>query len=147
MTIAFEHKIEVACAPEVAFALLDDLPRTSEWLAPCVSIEKLDPGPNKVGTRLLYKYREGGRGRAMNGEIKARTPNARLTCVYADKMMLVEVDFRVERAAQGAQLTHAIDITPQTFFGRLMTPLIRRALPKQTKDAMENVKRLLEARS
>jgi len=144
MSIAFEHAVEVSCTVNQAFALLDDLARTPEWLANCVAIEKLTPGANAIGTQLRYKYREGRRVAVMDGEITARTPNEHLACRYIDKSMLVEVDFRVERTAGGARLVHTIDITPQTFLGRLMSPLIRRMLPKQTITAMESLRGLLE---
>ena len=43
--------------------------------------------------------------------------------------------------------THVIEITPKTFFGRLLSPLIRLGLGKQTRDAARNLKKLLEANS
>jgi hypothetical protein len=42
-------------------------------------------------------------------------------------------------------ITHIIEITPKTFLGRLMSPLIRLGLRKQTRDAATNLKTLLES--
>jgi hypothetical protein len=81
----------------------------------------------------------------MEGEILIREPNRRLMCRYADKTFQVDVDFRVSPAAEGAQLTHLIEITPKTWLVRMMAPLIRMGLPKQTREAMEGLKRVLES--
>jgi hypothetical protein len=44
-------------------------------------------------------------------------------------------------------MTHLIEITPKAFFARLMSPLIRLGLNKQTREAATNLKQLLESKS
>jgi hypothetical protein len=146
MPIHFQHAIDVPQSPEQAFAVLDDLALTPQWLERCVSLETLTPGPNHVGTKLKYAYREGSHTGLMDGEIIARTPNAHLLCLYQDKMMDVTVDFRVSKIDPGTRLIHTIEITPKTLMGRLFTPLIRMAIPKQTIKAMESLRTLLASR-
>ena len=147
MPIHYEHGVDVAVTPERAFALLDDVSRTPDWLERCVRLEKLTPEPNAVGTKLRYSYREGSRTGVMDGEIATRTPNERLTFHYADKMMDVIVDFRMSPNSSGTRLVHAITIAPKTFFAKLLTPLIRWTLPKQTIAAMTKLKGLLEGKN
>ena len=144
MSIRFEHAIDVARAPEQIFAVLDDLSQTPKWLSRCTGIEKLSPGPNAVGTRVRYAYREGGRTGTMDGEIKARTPGERLTVGYADKMMEVVVDFHMTKTDGGARLTPTIDIRPKSLMAKLFAPLVRRQLPQQTITAMESLRGLVE---
>jgi polyketide cyclase/dehydrase/lipid transport protein len=144
MAIHFEHAVDVKTSPERAFEVLDDLGQTPSWLVRCTGLEKLTPGPNAVGHKLKYDYKDGGRVGTMDGEIVARTLNERLTCRYADKMMEVTIDFLVTKANGGARLAHTIDIKPKTFFAKLLSPLIRRQLPKQTIGAMERLRSLLE---
>jgi len=143
MAISFEHGIDVPQAPERVFSLLDDVSKTPRWLDRCVGIENLTDGPNRVGSKLRYSFREGGHVGVMDGEIVSRSPNEHLGYVYVDKMMHVSVDFRMARAGQGTHLVHAIVITPGTFFARLLSPLIRRQLPRQTITAMEKLRVLL----
>jgi hypothetical protein len=145
MAIHFQHSVDVASDPQQAFAVLDDLTATPKWLERCTGIEKLKPGPNAVGDKLKYSYKEGGRSGVMDGEITARTPSEHLSFRYWDKMMDVMVDFRVSPAASGARLVHTIEITPRTFFAKLLSPMIRKQLPKQTTTAMEKLKSLLQA--
>jgi uncharacterized protein YndB with AHSA1/START domain len=146
MAIQFEHTIEVLAPTERAFEILDDVSKTPKWLARCTGIEKLSDGPNAVGTKLRYSYKDGGRSGVMDGEVATRVPNERLTYKYADKMMAVTVDFRMKKSGAGTSLTHAIEITPKTFFAKLFSPFIRKQLPKQTIDAMEKLRGLLEAK-
>ena len=122
MSIHFSHTIDVGHEPKQVFAVLDDFSQTPKWLDRCTGIEKLTSGPNAVGTKLRYAYREGGRS----------------------GMMEVSVDFHVTGAAAGSRLTHTIDITPINFLARMFGPFIRRGLPKQTMTAMDRLRTLLD---
>ncbi|MBY0488589.1 MAG: SRPBCC family protein [Gemmatimonadaceae bacterium] len=144
MPIAVEHIEEIRTTPERAWQLIDDLPRFAEWLPPCVSLSKVGSGPNAVGDTLRYVFQQGGRQQEMSGRIVAREAGARLHCLYDDSAFTVSVDLRVEPAANGTRTTHRIAITPKTLMGRLMSPLIRLGLRKQTTDAARNLRRLLE---
>lgn len=145
MAIHFEHAIELPQPPARVFGVLDDLSQTPKWLAPCTGIEVLTPGEKRVGTKLRYSHREGGRVGVMDGEIVERVPNERLGYRYVDRMMQVGVRFSMRSAGGGTRLTHTIDITPKTFFAKLLSPLIRRQLPRQTITAMESLRALLAA--
>jgi hypothetical protein len=144
MSIHFSHTIDVGHEPSKVFGALDDFSLTPRWLDRCTGIEKLSDGPNTVGTKLRYAYREGGRTGTMDGEIIERIPDERLTLRYGDKMMDVAVDFHVTSAAQGARLTHTIDITAKTLLAKIFTPFIRRGLPRQTIVAMDRLRTLLD---
>lgn len=145
MPIRYEHTETVAATPEQTFAVIDDLALTSQWLPPCVSLSKVAEGPNQPGDRLRYLFKQGGRQNEMAGEILARTPGERLHCRYVDGSFEVSVDLRVGADPAGTLTTHIIEITPKTFVGRLMSPLIRLGLGKQTRDAARNLKKLLES--
>ena len=144
MSIQFTHEEIVRCTAERAFAVIDDLPLTAKWLPPCVSLEKVGVGPNEAGDELRYVYKQGGRQAEMTGNIFVRIPRERLHCKYFDSMFEVSVDLRVAVVPNGARTIHSIEITPKTFIGRLMSPLIRMGLRKQTRDAAKNLKKMLE---
>jgi hypothetical protein len=145
MPIRYEHVETIRTTPERAFAAIDDLPLTAKWLPPCVSLEKVGSGPNAPGDKLRYVYKEGRREREMAGEIIARTPGERLHCKYFDSMFVVSVDLRVAAVAEGALTTHIIEITPKKFVAKLLSPLIRLGLGRQTRQAAANLKKLLES--
>lgn len=145
MAIEFQHIIDLPQAPEKVFAVLADVSQTPLWLARCTGIEVLTPGPLAVGSKLRYSYKEGGRVGVMDGQVVDRVENRKLDFLYEDKMMRVGVHFTTDPApaGPGTQLTHAIDITPKTFFAKMLSPLIRKQLPKQTITAMESLRALL----
>lgn len=145
MPIRYEHAEIIRTTPERAFAAIDNLPLTAKWLPPCVSLEKVGEGPNAPGDKLRYVYRQGSKTGEMAGEIVARTPGERLHCKYVDTMFEVSVDLGVAAAPDGALTTHVIEITPRSFLARLMSPLIRLGLGKQTREAAANLKKLLES--
>jgi hypothetical protein len=145
MPIRYEHAETVRTTPARAFAAIDDLTLTARWLPPCVSLEKLGPGPNAPGDRLRYISRQGGRQAEMAGEIVARAIGERLHCKYRDGAFDVSVDLHVAATPGGTVTTHAVEITPRTWLGRVMGPLIRLGLGKQTREAAGNLKKLLES--
>jgi hypothetical protein len=145
MAIRCQHVETIRATPERTFAVIDDLPLTAKWLPPCVSLEKVGSGPNAPGDKLRYVYKQGGKTAEMAGEIVARTPGERLHCKYFDSMFEVSVDLRVAAAPDGAVTTHIIEITPKRFMAKLMSPLIRLGLGKQTREAAANLKKLLES--
>ena len=144
MSVRFEHAEVVRTTPAKAFAMIDDLPLTAKWLPPCVSLEKVGTGPNAVGDKLKYVFRQGG-VKTMDGEILARVPGERLHARYFDSQFDVSVDLRISAAPEGTLTTHIIEITPKSFIGKLMKPLIRLGLKKQTLDAATNLRKLLES--
>jgi len=145
MPIRYEYTETVRTSPERAFAAIDDLPLTAKWLPPCVSLEKVGSGPNAPGDKLRYVFKQGGKHSEMAGEIIARTPGERLYCKYSDNSFEVWVDLRVTSAPEGALTTHIIEIRPKRFLFKLMSPLIRLGLGKQTRQAAANLKKLLES--
>lgn len=145
MAIAYRHAVDVARGPEAAFAVLDDVTRTPEWLAVCKEAAPLSPGPNAVGAPLRYTYEQGGRLGVMEGETTARVPNEHVAYRYQDPMMDVAVDFRLCATPSGSRLVHTIEITPKSFMAKLFSSVIRQRLPKQTIDALERLRALLEA--
>lgn len=146
MSIPFEHTLDVPQDSLTVFAFLDDLSLTPQWLGPCISLTKMSPGPNAVGDKLRYEHEQAGRRGVMDGEITARDPGSRLAYRYWDSSFEVTTEFRMAPAGSGTRLTHLIVITPLSFMTKMMAPMIRGALPKQTIDAMEKVKEMLAAR-
>ncbi len=142
----YTHSVEVNAPRSQVFAILDDVGRTPEWLPPATKLEKLSDGPNEVGTRLRYHFKQGKGTGQMEGTITVRRPEEQLAMLYTDRMMDVAVVFvPADGPAPGTtRLTHSIDIRPHGL-GRLFTPFIKMGLPKQTKQAMEQLKTIAEA--
>lgn len=144
MSIHFAHAIDIARAPDEVFSLIEDFSQTPQWLASCAGMERLTPGPNAVGTKLRYSYRDSAHTGTMEGEITRRIPGKRLSFECADHLVGVRADFHLTANAIGTHLVHDIEIVPKTFLVRMFAPLIRSQIPKQTIAAMEDLRSLLE---
>lgn len=143
MAIVFEHGIDVPQSPQAVFALLDDFKKVPLWLKRCEGVAKQGQGPNSIGDKLRYAYKEGGHHGVMDGVIEAHELDHHLRYRYYDKMMQVIVDFRMEPNGEGTHLVHTIEITPHSFMAKLMAPMFKGMIPKQTITAMECIRGLL----
>jgi len=141
---SFRQVLPIDADPETVFAILDDTSSTPAWLDRCTGIDRIDDGPNEVGTRLRYHYRDPGRTGQMDGRITVRDPNRHLAMEYADRLTDVTIDFRTEPLGTGTRLVHTVEVRPHGL-GRLLTPLIAKSLPKQTEGSLANLKRLAES--
>lgn len=147
MAIVFEHGIDLPQSPHQVFTLLDDYSKVPLWLKRCEGVAKQGTGPSKVGDKLRYAYCESGKHGLMDGVIVALEEDRLLSYKYYDKMMMVNVDFRMAPTGEGTHLVHHIEITPHSFLARLISPLWRMKLPKQTVATMENLRKLLASES
>lgn len=140
----FAHTVRLAASPERVFAVVDDPDQTAYWLEPCTGVDVLDEGPRGVGTRLRYHYKRGRQKGSMDGKITAREQGRRLSMDYADKLMLVRVDFVVNPVMDGTtDLTQTIDISPKGL-AKLMGPLITLQLPGQTRRSLAALADLIQ---
>ena len=140
----FAHTLSVSAPPSTIFGIVDDFTKTPQWLSRCTGIDEVNEGAHDVGTPLKYHYDDGRRSGTMDGQIVAREPDGHFAMKFTDKMMDVTVDFVAASDGVGSTLTHTIDITTKGM-GKLLTPLIKRDLPKQTMDAMTKLKAMAEA--
>ena len=53
MSVRYQHTETIRTSPERAFAAIDDLAFTAQWLPPCVSLKKVGSGPNAPGDKLV----------------------------------------------------------------------------------------------
>lgn len=141
--IQCEHTIDIARAPAEVFAFIDDSRRMPEWITSCVAVEQTSPAPRRVGSTLHYTFKQCARPGTMDGTVTEYQPPRRLAMRFGDSGFTVTVAFRVEPAGGGARVTQSLQIEPRTFFGRLMTPLIRAGTRRQVAGDNAKLKALL----
>ena len=146
MAIVFEHGIDLPQSPHQVFVFLDDFKKVPLWLKRCEGVAKEGHGPNKVGDKLRYAYREGNHHGVMDGNIVAYEADRHLSYKYYDAMFSVAVEFRIEprpSGDDGTRLIHRIEIKPHSLMAKIMGVMVRGRVPKQTRVAMENIRTLL----
>ncbi len=143
MAIIYEHSVDLPTTPDAVFVFLDDFLKVPLWLTRCEGVAKCGQGPNKLGDKLRYAYHEGGKHRIMDGVITGHDEGQLLSYRCFDKMMQVMVEFRIAPTDAGAHLTHRVEIIPQSLLAKILSPMFKYKLPKQTTEALENVRRIL----
>src|SRR5258705_13973416 len=105
--ISMRAETQIGKSPAEVFAYLDDLQKTPLWNLRCVEVKQTSDGARSVGSKLHYRYKEGGRKGEMQGEVTAYEKPQRLAMRYVDKMMSVDVAFELTAASGGTQLVHS----------------------------------------
>jgi uncharacterized protein YndB with AHSA1/START domain len=140
-----EEKVEIRRPPDEVFRFLDDEANAPRWNERCVELKRVSPGEKAVGTKLCYVYKEPGRQGEMDGEVVAYDKGRKLAMRFTDPTMAVHVAFELTPSAQGTEVLHSVGVEPRSFVTKLLAPLIRRGVKKQTAMEAQSLKRTLEA--
>jgi uncharacterized protein YndB with AHSA1/START domain len=130
--IVHEEIVDTAAPPDEVYALLADVARTPEWLCRATKLEITDGAPLRVGSPLLYVYREGSGTKSMTGTVTELVPGKTTAFAYTDPMFDVAIRFDLTPHGGGTRVTHRIEIGTKALMAKLFTPLIRIGLRKQT---------------
>jgi uncharacterized protein YndB with AHSA1/START domain len=87
MTVEVEIETRIAQPPTAVFTALTDVERYPEWLiaSGIVRVERLDPGPLAVGSRLRIAQNVAGRSTVLDGSVTACTPGSAFGLTGKDK--------------------------------------------------------------
>jgi uncharacterized protein YndB with AHSA1/START domain len=140
--IRSESSVKISEPAAVVFAAVSDPGRAPAWLEGCVLLKVTGGGAMETGAKLQYVYRQGSRPGEMDGEVIACEPDRRLAMRLTDRKFDVEMEITLSGEQGDTRVTHAMTITPKTFGGRLMAPLIRLGNRRQVKMNLVRLKRL-----
>jgi len=125
MALQFEERVEVRRTPAQCFAFVDDFANTPRWNELCVALQR-------EGDGLIYTYKQGQGQAVMNGFVVERDPPRRLLLGFSDRMFEIEIGFRFDAIPGGTRIEHTLQVEPRSFLVKLMSPLLRRVMKKQT---------------
>jgi uncharacterized membrane protein len=129
-----EESVEVACSPEEAFALVDDLERAPEWQG---SLESVDVAAGKETRRI------GGQRREARFEVVRREPPRSLVIDSRSGPVEVRAAFTIGPAPAGSRVAIRLDLKLKGAM-RFLGGLVRgRAEAEACKD-LRRLKELLE---
>jgi uncharacterized protein YndB with AHSA1/START domain len=128
------------------FAYLTDPSKESSWHSDVREAKPLTNGPTGVGTRTGYAFPGPGRLHRTVGRVTAFDPprSATIALESGPMGMRPTVTLRFEQVEGGTRFTRAVDIAP-TGVGRLLAPLLGRAVTARNARFVENARRVLEA--
>ena len=144
MSMQFTESVEVRRTPAQCFACVDDFANAPRWNDLCVALQREGSDARESGG-LVYTFKQGSRQGVMHGEIVERDPPRRLLLRFGDRSFQIEVEFRFDAIPGGTRIEHRMQVEPRSFLSRLMSPLLRKVMAKQTKKQAEALAGLLAA--
>ena len=147
MTISVEIETTIGRPPADVFEALSAVERYAEWLiaSGIVGVERLDPGPLRVGSRLRISQTVAGRSTVLDGGVTVLTPGAAFGLRGKDRDgVTIEIDALLAPDPPGTRLCWSLRLKlPLRFrmFESMVAPQARRAAALD----LEALKRRLES--
>lgn len=137
-----EHTIEIDRPVDEVFAFLADPDNLPQWQSGLVEVRR-EPGESGVGARHLEVRSMLGKRIEQTLEMTAYDPGERLDLAVVQGPIHLSVCHTFEPTAHGTRVTVVGEGDPGVLF-TLATPLIARAVRKQSQDDFKRLKRVLE---
>ncbi len=141
-----EESVEINRPVEEVFSYVDNPENLPQWSALALEARKEAQGPLREGDRFTAVGKFLGRRFETPFEVSSYEPNRRYTHrATGGPLPRQEWTYTYEEVSGGTRLTRVAEGEPSGFF-KLADPLIERALKRQVRADLENLKDLLEAR-
>jgi len=142
--IASSESIEIDRAPADVFRFVADLRNEPVWHVDIASVPADTPAEPEVGRVVPVKFKPfmgktDGTFTALEVE-----PGSRIVYRADFAGLQPVITYRVETAGTGARFTRAVEMQPRGF-AMIMTPLMKRVLPRRNRVFVQNLKRAMEA--
>jgi uncharacterized protein YndB with AHSA1/START domain len=147
MTVKVDIETRIARPPAVVFDALIDVEHYPQWLiaSGIVRVERLDPGPLAVGSRLRISQTVAGRSTVLDGSVTVLTPGAAFGLRAKDKDgVTIEIDATLTPDSEVTRLHWSLQLKlPLRFrvFESMVSPQAQRAAALD----LEALKRRLES--
>jgi uncharacterized membrane protein len=132
MTI--QESVEIACSPEEAFALVDDLERAPEWQS---SLESVDVAAGTETRRI------GGQRREARFEVVRREPPRSLVIDSRSGPVEVRAAFTIDLAPAGCRVAIRLDLKLKGAM-RFLEGIVRGRAQTEAREDLRRLKELLE---
>src|SRR5689334_13289504 len=131
MPLRFSERVEVRRSPAQCFAFVDDFANAPRWNELCVALQR-EGSDAREGGGLVYTYKQGRGQGTMHGLIVEREPPRLLRLSFSDRNFEIEVGFRFDAIPGGTRIEHTMSVAPRSFLTKLMSPLLRGVMRRQT---------------
>jgi carbon monoxide dehydrogenase subunit G len=123
--MTFSRVIDIAAPPSRVWAIMSDVERWSEWTASIASIERLDPGPLKVGSRARVRQ---PRLPPAVWTVTAVDPGRSFTWISDSRLAPASGHHAVEPAQAGSRAT--LSLRFETRLGAIVGRVSRRLIDR-----------------
>ncbi len=145
--IRIEESVEINRPVEEVFSYATNPENFPQWVGNVIEVRKDASGPLREGTSFTVEQKLLGRRFEAPFEVIAYEPNRRYAHRSTGGPVPVTMNFTYDEpvSSEGTRLTQRNEGEPGGFF-RLVGPVLERALRRQMRTNLENLKDLLEAR-
>lgn len=138
----FEASIDIAAPPERVFAVYSDVERWPEWTASVTSVERLDEGPLRVGSRARIRQ---PRLPVAVWEVTGLVPDRSFTWVARGPGIVTTGSHMVTPQEGGDQVTATASLEQAGLLGPLMGRLTKRLTDEYLETEVRSLKSRCEA--
>ncbi len=141
------HAIKIACQPERVFSWLDDPARAATWMSCVARTEILQRTPDLVGTTFRETVVDENGATELLGVVTACRPNREIAFHLDGQLNRVDVEYRLEKVAQGTRLTMRAEVRCKGVLKAvsfLLWPLLRKKVLGQFRRECAELKRRCE---
>jgi uncharacterized membrane protein len=141
---AFRHTIWIARTPEEVFDFFVDFSRAARWRLYVRSIERLDQGPLRVGSRLHVTIDLSGSPYELEMEVLAvQRPTLWRHRTYEGDVSGY-VEYRFDKEGAGTRVTMSMEVKPKGLYGWLVAPLLFFGRKARYREQLPQLKREME---
>ena len=142
-----EEKVEIERGSEEVFVYVTNPARWLEWVATVAEVVQPLPGQTvQEGSKFVVVYRFLGRRFEVPHEVTALEPHRRLSYRSTGGPIPHEESFVFEALSSGeARCTHIVELKARGLI-KVFVPLLRRIASRQSREDLQTLKSLMEAR-
>ena len=134
----------INCPLSKVFGAMEDFDSIPTWNPGVIEVRRLDEGPIKVGSTVVYVGKFLGRSYESSSQYVEYVPNEKLATKTTSGPFYLEIENTFETVGGGTRLTSTFRGESQGFF-KLAEAVVVRLTKRQFETATENLKELLEA--
>ncbi len=142
--IVLDDEVEIDRSMADVFAVLIDVERDPEWQKGLAAARYTSDGPIGVGTTGQHRAKPFGLTIEVDWQLIEFEPDRRVAWTFIGGPFDGQESYVLEPSAAGTRLAHRADLEPRGLL-RLLGPLIAPIWAKQSDDALQELKKLLES--
>ena len=143
--IILDDTIEIDRPPEEVFAYLIDVSNDPAWQKGLAEARFTSPGPVGVGTTGLHRAKPMGMTIEVGWQLTEHEEPSRVAWTFISGPFTGTESYALEPIPGGTRLTHKAELEPHGLL-RFLRPLIVGMFVKQSEEAVEELKQILESR-
>ena len=144
MTVSVRETVRIEQSPQVVTAALLNPDNVIHWTSDLERFEVISGEPGVVGARANLHYQQGGQSYVMEDELLEMIPNKYFRSRVSGGGIVAEVETHLHQTDTGTDMTIQWRGSGGNWKIKLLLPLMRGAISRQTRSDLDKFKQLVE---